>query len=100
MNAIVSTSQSAEEYLELGLRDQWHPVLASWEVAANPVGITRLGENIVVWRDAEGQVHALEDRCPHRGAGTWVIELLAGITVLKFVLMVWLLMCQPFMNAQ
>jgi len=46
MNAIVSTSQSAEEYLELGLRDQWHPVLASWEVAANPVGITRLGENI------------------------------------------------------
>ncbi|SST13799.1 Uncharacterised protein [Acinetobacter baumannii] len=33
-------------------------------------------------------------------AGTWVIELLAGITVLKFVLMVWLLMCQPFMNAQ
>ena len=68
MNAIVSTSQSAEEYLELGLRDQWHPVLASWEVAANPVGITRLGENIVVWRDAEGQVHALEDRCPHRGA--------------------------------
>ena len=48
MNAIVSTSQSAEEYLELGLRDQWHPVLASWEVAANPVGITRLGENIVV----------------------------------------------------
>ncbi|MFX8652882.1 hypothetical protein, partial [Acinetobacter baumannii] len=24
MNAIVSTSQSAEEYLELGLRDQWH----------------------------------------------------------------------------
>ncbi|MGK3627158.1 hypothetical protein ACSLGU_26070, partial [Acinetobacter sp. A11] len=26
MNAIVSTSQSAEEYLELGLRDQWHPV--------------------------------------------------------------------------
>ncbi len=105
MNAIVSTSQSAEEYLELGLRDQWHPVLASWEVAANPVGITRLGENIVVWRDAEGQVHALEDRCPHRGARLSLgwnlgIELLAGITVLKFVLMVWLLMCQPFMNAQ
>lgn len=105
MNAIVSTSQSAEEYLELGLRDQWHPVLASWEVAANPVGITRLGENIVVWRDAEGQVHALEDRCPHRGArlslvGTQVTELLAGITVLKFVLMVWLLMCQRFMNVQ
>ncbi len=68
MNAAVSVTPSIEAYLDLGLRDQWHPVLASWEVAANPVGITRLGENIVVWRDAEGQVHALEDRCPHRGA--------------------------------
>jgi len=59
---------NVEKYLDLGLRDQWYPVLASWEVASNPVGITRLGENIVVWRDDQGQVHALEDRCPHRGA--------------------------------
>lgn len=59
---------SAQEYLESGLRDLWHPVLASWEVSTNPVGITALGENIVVWRDEKGQVQALEDRCPHRGA--------------------------------
>jgi phenylpropionate dioxygenase-like ring-hydroxylating dioxygenase large terminal subunit len=32
------------------------------------VGVTRLGERIVLWRDGKGQVHALEDRCPHRGA--------------------------------
>ena len=44
MNAAVTVTPSVEEYLDLGLRDQWHPVLASWEVAANPVGITRLGE--------------------------------------------------------
>ncbi|GAB3044382.1 aromatic ring-hydroxylating dioxygenase subunit alpha [Acinetobacter apis] len=56
------------DYLSLGLRNQWHPVLASWEVANNPVGITRLGENIVVWRDQNNELHALEDRCPHRGA--------------------------------
>ena len=30
--------------------------------------MTRLGDQIVLWRDKEGQVHALEDRCPHRGA--------------------------------
>src|SRR3546814_3627926 len=36
--------------------------------ASAPVGVTRLSENIVLWRDADGQVHALEDRCPHRGA--------------------------------
>lgn len=59
---------SVEEYLELGLRDRWYPVLASWEVATSPVGITRLGENIVLWRDENGKIHALEDRCPHRGA--------------------------------
>ncbi len=68
MNAIYQQASSTEDYLELGLRDQWYPVLASWEVNANPVGITRLGENIVVWRDHDGQLHALEDRCPHRGA--------------------------------
>ncbi|MFR3706963.1 MAG: Rieske 2Fe-2S domain-containing protein [Enterobacter hormaechei] len=32
------------------------------------MGITRLGEQIVVWRNKDGQVQALEDRCPHRGA--------------------------------
>lgn len=68
MNAIYQHASSTEQYLDLGLRDQWYPVLASWEVSANPVGITRLGENIVVWRDEAGQLYALEDRCPHRGA--------------------------------
>lgn len=33
-----------------------------------PIGIIRLGERIAVWRDDEGKVHAIEDRCPHRGA--------------------------------
>lgn len=59
---------SVDEYLSFGLREHWYPVLASWEIGANPVGITRLGENLVLWRDEEGEVHALEDRCPHRGA--------------------------------
>ncbi|MCW2476170.1 aromatic ring-hydroxylating dioxygenase subunit alpha [Candidatus Symbiopectobacterium sp. NZEC151] len=59
---------TVQQYLDRGLRGLWYPVLASWEVQANPVGITRLGEQIVVWRDSDGQVQALEDRCPHRGA--------------------------------
>ncbi len=60
--------ENVQEYLDLGIRNLWYPVLASWEVKDNPVGITRLGENIAVWRDKEGHVHAIEDRCPHRGA--------------------------------
>lgn len=57
-----------EKLLTLGLRNLWYPVAPSWMVRNEPTGLTRLGENIVLWRDGEGQVHALEDRCPHRGA--------------------------------
>jgi len=57
-----------EERLNTGLRNLWYPVAPSWMVARAPVGLTRLGDRIVVWRDDEGEVHAIEDRCPHRGA--------------------------------
>ncbi|MEJ0067881.1 MAG: Rieske 2Fe-2S domain-containing protein [Pseudomonadota bacterium] len=57
-----------ERLMALGLRNLWYPVAPSWMVRQAPVGMTRLGERIVLWRDAAGQVHALEDRCPHRGA--------------------------------
>lgn len=63
-----SIEQAVETRLNLGLLNVWHPVLPSWGVSDAPVGITRLGQNIVVWRDRDGAVHALEDRCPHRGA--------------------------------
>ena len=54
--------------LNTGIRNLWYPVAPSWQVGNAPIGITRLGEQIVLWRGADGQVHALEDRCPHRGA--------------------------------
>ncbi len=63
-----SSAQTVQDYLDQGLRGMWYPVLASWEVGNNPVGITRLEQQIVVWRDKQGAIHALEDRCPHRGA--------------------------------
>jgi len=57
-----------EGLINRGLKNLWYPVLPSWGVHSDPVGITRLSENIVLWRDQDGTVHALEDRCPHRGA--------------------------------
>ena len=60
--------RDTQALLATGLRDLWYPVLPSWQLRNVPIGITRLGEPIVVWRDSAGQVHALEDRCPHRGA--------------------------------
>jgi len=60
--------QEAARVLNTGLRDLWYPVAPSWQVGNAPIGVTRLTERIVLWRDASGNVNALEDRCPHRGA--------------------------------
>ena len=38
------------------------------DVTFEPVGLRRLGQDIVVWRNGEGKVNAIADRCPHRGA--------------------------------
>jgi len=63
-----AVSKDVGMLLERGLRNLWYPIAPSWKVGRNPLGLTRLGERIVLWRDGEGTVHALEDRCPHRGA--------------------------------
>ena len=57
-----------ESRFETGLLNLWYPVLPSWALSDQPLGITRLSQNIALWRDKDGTVHAIEDRCPHRGA--------------------------------
>jgi phenylpropionate dioxygenase-like ring-hydroxylating dioxygenase large terminal subunit len=54
--------------LDLGVRNLWYPIAASWMVKDKPLGLQRLGDPIVVWRDRDGTPHVVEDRCPHRGA--------------------------------
>ncbi len=65
---MTETPERVQALLRTGLRNLWHAVIPSYRVQDAPLGITRLGENIVLWRDREGGVRALEDRCPHRGA--------------------------------
>ncbi len=60
--------ERVSKLLSTGLRNYWYPVLPSWRLQSAPLGITRLGENLVLWRDKDGGLHAIEDRCPHRGA--------------------------------
>ena len=62
------TQEMINQRVNTGLKNLWHPVLPSWGVYNDPVGITRLSENIALWRDDNGNVRAIEDRCPHRGA--------------------------------
>ena len=50
------------------LRKHWHAVMPLSMLADGPQPFTLLGENIVLFLDAEGQPAALKDRCCHRTA--------------------------------
>jgi nitrite reductase/ring-hydroxylating ferredoxin subunit len=60
------TPWSTYQKAELGFRGYWYPTVWGHQVGAKPVPITLCGERVVLVRDA-GVVHALHDRCPHRG---------------------------------
>jgi phenylpropionate dioxygenase-like ring-hydroxylating dioxygenase large terminal subunit len=48
--------------------NQWYAVLESSEIPARKVvGMTRMGEKMVFWRNSHGQVSCMSDLCPHRG---------------------------------
>lgn len=50
------------------IRNQWYAILESTEVRrGKPVGVTRMGEKLVAWRDSQGKVTVMHDLCPHRG---------------------------------
>ena len=47
--------------------NQWYVLMESKQVRNKPVGVTRMGEKMVFWRDESGKVGCLRDKCPHRG---------------------------------
>lgn len=51
------------------LLNDWHVVAVSTEVVAGKLSAaTLLERDLVLWRDAQGEVHVWEDLCIHRGA--------------------------------
>ncbi len=69
MNATIAiVPDPVDQLLEVGLKDLWYPICPSNFIQERPVSLRRLGRKIVLWRDTEGTVHALDDHCPHRGA--------------------------------
>jgi phenylpropionate dioxygenase-like ring-hydroxylating dioxygenase large terminal subunit len=50
------------------LRKFWYPVLRESHLDQGLVPFTLLGENIVLWREADGSVACIRDRCCHRTA--------------------------------
>ena len=76
-------SSSAESLvpadLRRGLRNYWYPIFRSSDLEADkPLGITRVGEPLVLWRDAEGATHLFPDRCGHRAARLSLGDLVDG----------------------
>jgi phenylpropionate dioxygenase-like ring-hydroxylating dioxygenase large terminal subunit len=62
-----TAAAAAQDVRQLGLNlNHWYGVARSDEVTDRPLGITLWQQEIVLYRDSVGQVHALEDRCPHR----------------------------------
>lgn len=47
--------------------DHWHPVLPSARLGAKPVEVELAGRSIAIYRETDGRVSALGNRCPHRG---------------------------------
>ena len=53
----------------LGLRNYWYPAIAERRVGRRrPVKVSMLGEELCLFRSADGGVVAIQDVCPHRGA--------------------------------
>lgn len=52
----------------LGLREYWYPALPESRIGRKPLYWVMLGAELVFFRDKQGEVVALSDTCPHRGA--------------------------------
>jgi phenylpropionate dioxygenase-like ring-hydroxylating dioxygenase large terminal subunit len=64
-----TTAAPATASLALGLRNRWYAVCPSGFVAPGTMRrIFRWGEPWLLFREPDGQLHMLADRCPHRGA--------------------------------
>src|SRR5262249_33115268 len=54
---------------KLGLRNYWYPAIPQNKVSAGkPVKVSLMGEDLCLFRGASGDVAAIQDICPHRGA--------------------------------
>lgn len=57
------------------LKNFWYAAAISDKVSAKPIKVEMLSRTVTIWRDEEsGQVHCLDNVCPHRGAplsGGW-----------------------------
>ena len=69
MGPMVKKQLSADDIFATGLRNQWYAICPSEMVPAGGIHkVRRLGMDWVLFRESNGKLRMLEDRCPHRGA--------------------------------
>ena len=51
------------------IQNQWYGILDAKEIKGDqPIGVTRLGQKLVLWRSVDSGLHCIYDQCCHRGA--------------------------------
>ncbi len=65
-SASPARADSRADLPRLGLRNFWYPAAKSSQVGRKPLAVKLLGEEIMLLRES-GELHALHNRCPHRG---------------------------------
>ncbi len=51
------------------IRNQWYVIMESAEIKqGKPVGVTRMGEKLVLWRNSKDKLNCMGDQCPHMHA--------------------------------
>lgn len=69
MGPMVKKQLSVDEIVATGLRNQWYAICPSNHVPKGSIHrVRRLGMDWVLFRQPNGTLRMLEDRCPHRGA--------------------------------
>ncbi len=64
--------------------DHWYVIAESRELSGKrPLGVTRFGRPLVLWRSG-GEVRAISDVCPHRGAALSLGEIVDGCVACPF----------------
>ena len=71
-NATITTeAQTEKDQMNDDMRSAWYPLFLSSEVHQNsrkPLKQHLLGDPIIFFRDSDGKVVCLADKCPHRSA--------------------------------
>jgi len=65
--------------------NQWYAILESRSLKSKrPVGIMRMGERLVLWRDGEGKAVCMPDRCAHRGTALSIGNVVNGTIACRY----------------